>query len=382
MGRFVEGVMEDDRARDGDFLVVERDGMAVGTATALHLTMHVRGAAIPCHGVAYVGAIRTERRKAAVGGVKEPGVATVVMEETIRRGRERGDVVTALMPFRASYYEHFGYGLVERQLYWNIPTSVLPSGDAGRWVHYEEGHLPGLMALRREMMGAGQCDIERTEGRWKSVMKKGEGGWTFVELDGDGRPAAWLQLGAMSEVPGGRPHVGRVGDWGCRGPGEGMARVLRFLGSLKDQYTRVLIDGPSDWQINRLLKETQVPHREVVHPTATATMITRMQMRVLDHKRYLEAIGWPGGTKGEAVVLVKECEGGESRFAVRVEGGRAEVRPSVATPTFVTTDVTYASVVSGELSATEAVRMGLAEGEAGILDGLAVGRKPYCGDFF
>jgi len=55
---------DDRRAKPGDFLLTERDGRPVGTATALSLTMYVRGSPLPCQGVAWVGAIRTERRKA------------------------------------------------------------------------------------------------------------------------------------------------------------------------------------------------------------------------------------------------------------------------------------------------------------------------------
>lgn len=379
--KFIASVTDDSRAHDGDFLLVERDGKPVGTSTSLRLTLYTKGAELACHGTAYVGAIRTERRKASASGEKQPGVATVAMQETIRRGRDRGDVVTALMPFRASYYEHFGYGLVERQLYWNLPASILPVGEQGNWVHYEPAHLPGLMKLRQEMMTTANCDIARPEDRWQAVLKKGEAGWCFVELDRSGAPASWVQVQVESETPGGRPMVGRVLDWGCRGPAD-MVRVLRFLGSLKDQYTRFLIDAPVDWQINRLLRESQVPHRPVAHATASATLITRMQLRVLDHKRFLEAIRWPEETRGQAVICVRECEGNESRFALRVEGGRAEVVRSSASPTFVTTDIAYAGIVTGELGAAEALELGLAEGNGAIFRGLELGRKPYCSDFF
>src|ERR1700678_488314 len=51
----------------GDFLLAERDGTPVGTATSLSLTMWARGAPIACQGVAWVGAAKTERRKSGNG---------------------------------------------------------------------------------------------------------------------------------------------------------------------------------------------------------------------------------------------------------------------------------------------------------------------------
>jgi len=68
LAEFVESVREDDRAKDGDFLLVERDGRAVGTATSLSMRAHLHGAGFACNGVAYVGTVRTERRKGGGGG--------------------------------------------------------------------------------------------------------------------------------------------------------------------------------------------------------------------------------------------------------------------------------------------------------------------------
>src|SRR5665213_2323719 len=68
-----EGVRSDTRAQPGDFLLAERAGAVVGTATSLSMTMYLRGAAMSCQGVAWVGAVKTERRKSSPTGIKEPG---------------------------------------------------------------------------------------------------------------------------------------------------------------------------------------------------------------------------------------------------------------------------------------------------------------------
>jgi hypothetical protein len=89
------------RSQPGDYLLAERDGSAVGTATSLRLNMWVRGAPLSCQGVAHVGTIKTERRR---GAGREDGVGSIIMRETLRMGREREHVLSALMPWRASYY--------------------------------------------------------------------------------------------------------------------------------------------------------------------------------------------------------------------------------------------------------------------------------------
>src|SRR5688500_16356890 len=122
---YVERLKSDKRVKAGDWLLAEVDGQPVGTATSIAQTMWVRGGPVPCQGVAHVGTIKTHRRKSGNG---QPGVATAVMNETIRAARERGFVVSALMPFRGSFYEHFGYGFVERRAEWTVPMAVFPKG--------------------------------------------------------------------------------------------------------------------------------------------------------------------------------------------------------------------------------------------------------------
>ncbi len=389
LAEFVESVREDDRAKDGDFLLVERDGRAVGTATSLSMRAHLHGAGFACNGVAYVGTIRTERRKGGGGGGSgggggEKGVATVVMEHTVRRGRDRGDVLTTLMPFRASYYEHFGYGIVERQARWTIPMAVLPAGGGEtNYRPFDPAMLPALKRLRQEIAQGGQCDHERTDGEWANLIGRmdegpGTGGFVFVDIDGAANARGWVMLVTEWEDGAG---VAKAWDWGTASIPD-FRNLLGLLGSLKDQYAMAKITTPVDYPVNRMLRESQVPHRPVSHATPLLTVNTRMQMRVLDHKRFLEEIVWRAEVRGSVVVSVRESEGHESRFRLTVEGGRGGCAVSAETPGFVCTDKVYASIVSGDLPAADAVRFGLAEGEPGVLRWLGMGRKPFCGEYF
>ena len=58
--------------------------------------MWVRGGRVPCHGVAFVGTIRTVRR----AGGKEMGIATQLMHVTLAKARERAYSRTSA-PLRA-----------------------------------------------------------------------------------------------------------------------------------------------------------------------------------------------------------------------------------------------------------------------------------------
>ncbi|HMO26420.1 MAG TPA: GNAT family N-acetyltransferase, partial [Tepidisphaeraceae bacterium] len=135
----------DVRTHDGDVLLLEQAGQIVGTMTSLSFTLHAQSASFPCQGVAWVGTIKTARRKRAPG---QRGIASQVMLAGLDRARERGEVVSALMPFRASFYEHFGYGVVERRNRWTIPISLIPAFDSPGLRFFDPDGLPALAEAR------------------------------------------------------------------------------------------------------------------------------------------------------------------------------------------------------------------------------------------
>lgn len=384
LSKYVASVHDDDRAKDGQFLIVERDGRPVGTATSVDLRMHLRGADFACHGVAYVGTIRTERRKGKRGG--ERGVASEVMWRTVERGRDRGDLVSALMPFRASFYEHFGYGVVEQHSRWTLPMGVLGAvdGAGSDFRPYDPAMLPGLKALRQHIVAGGACDMERGDGTWAGVVKAAEspgGGFLFVDIgDGSGRPRGWVWLNTEYEAG---VAAARVADYGVADH-HALRGLLAFLGSLRDQYAKVYLTTPVDWPVPRLISESQVPHRPVAHVTATVSTYSRMQLRILDHAKLLQAIRWPEHVRGGVVVAVQEAEGHECRFELDVEAGRGAVQPSQQSPDLTLPDRVWAAVVGGELSLAHCLRWGLASGHdpQGVLQSLWGGPRPFTWEYF
>jgi len=379
--RYLEALHKYRRAKPGDFLLAERNGEAVGTVTSLSLTMWMRGAAVPCQGVAYVGTIKTARRAGAGG---EKGIATQLMFETLRKARERQQVVSALMPFRASYYEHFGYGNAERRVEWTVPMSILPRGDLAGFRFYREGDLPLLMQSRQRECQAGQCDIETNPEAWEFWMSQWPESLVVVDQPSPRGPIHALVV--FDESRDGPAARLRVQDWSADSPAA-LLRILCFLGSLKDQYTDISIALPGDYALNRVLRESQLPHRQVDHPVAAARPYTRMQIRVLDHRRLLSALNLPPAVSGKATIAVRECEGDVSRFAMDVSDGRIAVSPSSQSPDVELSDVLWASIVSGDLSATQAIRLGLLPAgtkpqAVDLLDAFSIGPVPFCQEYF
>jgi predicted acetyltransferase len=383
--RFTKGIRLDRRAKLGDYLLAERDGEALGTTTSLSLTMWVRGAPLPCQGVAFVGTIKTHRRGATASGQR--GIASQLMDHTLRRARERGEVVSALMPFRASFYEHFGYGLVERRHEWAVPLSIFPGGDFDgfQFARHDDEDLDAMLRCRQRLVERGQCDIERSREAWEAYYKTPVGEFFEVVDRGPGGAVRGYVLFGNEKIDG-RTYL-RVEDQAYESP-EALHRQFHFLASLKDQYSAAILTLPRDVPLNRMLRESQLPHRPVEHAVPRLQTITRMQLRVLDHKRFLEALKLPrdGVTNGAVNVAVHECEGTVSKFRVEIGDGRATVSSSNASPDIECPDKTWAAIACGDMTATNASRFGLIrardERAARVLDVLSVGPVPFCAEYF
>jgi predicted acetyltransferase len=222
-------IRADPRAKAGDILLAERDGLPVGTSTSLSMTMWVKGGAIPCQGVAFVGTVKTHRRRTE----GEEGVATRVMRETLRIARERGQVVSALMPFRASFYEHFGYGLVERRNEWTVPLATLPHGSADELHFFEPGDLEDLVRFRQRVVERGQCEIERPKDAWEHIIKQAESGFFVVDrARGTVHGYLWLN----HERTNGKDYLRAMeSSWEDTAA---LKRQLHFLASLRDSTSR------------------------------------------------------------------------------------------------------------------------------------------------
>jgi predicted acetyltransferase len=373
VGEYSELLAKDERIVSNDLLLACRDGEPVGTATSYSMVMWVRGHAFPCQGVAYVGTIKTQRRSG--------GIASAVMRATLDKARERGQVLSALMPFRASFYEHFGYGLVERRTSWTIPLSVLPTGSVEGF-RFINGVDAARRACRQRMVESGQCDIERTAGSWAVHLMNEREGFVVADQAKDGAVRSWWHWAQMKKND---KDILHVYDQAFDSM-ESLQRGLAFFATLKDQFWAVTITLQADFPLFRLLKETQVPHRTVNHETAEARTFTRMQVRVLDHARLLTGLRLPAGVRGSAVVAIAETEGSVSTLRIDVEGGRASARPTGEPPDVECTPRAWAAIMLGDLPASRAAVMGLirvnSPAALPVLDAFAAGPAPYSNEYF
>lgn len=377
-GRFADATRVPVEPMPRDFLVASIDGQDVGTTCSINLNMWISGAKIPCQGVGYVGTAKTHRR----GGGGEKGLASQMMWQTVAKARERGHIVSALMPFRASYYEHFGYGVVERRNEWVVPTNLFPQGDCAGFRFYEEKDLPALMECRNQVARSGQCDAERTEQVWRGWFQRWEDRFVFVDRpDVAGPIQSWIAIG--SETIDGKPGM-RVRQMGYVS-NDALLRQLHFLSSLQDQHMIAGMSLPADLPLNWLLRESLVPLNYASHRVSQMRCNTRMMIKIIDHAKFLSSIHWPADVKGSAVVGIAEADGNKTVVRIDVEGGKASAKKATGEPQFECPERVWGPIVCGEMSASTAVQYGLAKGDAAVvtlLDSLARGKKPYCIEYF
>jgi len=378
---FVERTIYD-RFSPGDVLVMSDATGDVATATSLSLTMNLRGRRVACQGVAWVGTGKSHRRRKLDGN----GIASHVMHALLKKARERGDVVSMLSPFRASFYERFGYGLTERQHVWTIPLELLPRVDTSGFVEItpdnQNAHFDAALHSREQQFHNTHGDIHTNADSlrfWlRDLQRKGS---RFIDVQADGI-ASQFTLGTEYEngqAVGVVHHPWWVDD-------VALVRMLAMLGTLSDQYSFVRVTLPTSLRVNHLLRETQLPHRRVDHATATCSLITRMQLRVLDHEKFLSALALPAHTKGATTITIQEVEGLATTLSVVVDAGRIIAAPSTRAAEVSMSDKTWASLAMGELLADDAARCGLLTiNEPRAMDVLRLfntGPTPYCHEYF
>jgi predicted N-acetyltransferase YhbS len=113
-------------------LAVEEAGTILAAATAIPMRQNVRGSTYPMAGIAGVAAHPLARRQ---------GHVRTVMTQLLGEMRDSGHVVSALYPFRPSFYERFGYT--------SLPKSrrvTFSPTDMGRLLRAD---LPGEVSLER-----------------------------------------------------------------------------------------------------------------------------------------------------------------------------------------------------------------------------------------
>jgi predicted acetyltransferase len=340
--------------------VAEENGRLVGACQLFWLRQWISGVDMPVTGVGGVAIAPTHRKR---------GLASRLLVAGFEHARERGDVGSALFPFRAAFYEGLGYGLAGEAHQYQVPPMLLPDDKKERMrvrlVDGEEDAAAMRDIYREAARNLQTGQIDRTERTWgkswgrddlAAVLYRGESGEAegyaivryradlpvdrrFIEVE----ERVWLTLGAQ------------------RG-------IYAWLSTLGDQWREVVYRAHPEESFGDRLSEPRLPLLSA--PSwglwfPSATLLRGPMFRVLDLP---EALRIRTLAADDALTLVLEVQDrqvpeNDGPWRVRIEGGRMSVEPhagGAADATLVLGMATLSRIFIGALAPWQAVSGGLA----------------------
>ena len=251
-------------------LVAEENGAAVAAADGIPMRQNVRGAVYPMAGVAGV---------ATAPGARRRGYASAVVNELLDRMRDAGHAVSTLYPFRASFYQRFGYV--------GLPAARTVTFPPQAFAGLLGADLPGEVTLTSAADGydAYRTVTERVlacrhgfsvlPGYRASELRENRNRWIATAW-ADGEPVA-----AMSYRITGFGGVLAASDLLAVNP-LGRALLLRFFATHTDQVASVeAVTDPAELPELWATDLTGVVKAEVSFPAAGAPMARVLSLPAL-----------------------------------------------------------------------------------------------------
>jgi predicted N-acetyltransferase YhbS len=320
-------------------LIAEEEGAALAGVGAFRMRQNVRGLVHDMAGVASVASHPSARRR---------GLVRALLERLLRQMREEGCAVSALYPFRPSFYARFGFVGIPR----HRTAAFAPEGLA----HLTRAELPG--GVERRSMKEGFDDWDALTRR---LLHERHGFSVYDEVrTAEFRESKqWLAVARVGdEVVGAVPY--RITDYGAdliaddlltTGP-LGRALLLQFFGRHVDQVACIVVTISTD-EVPELWGTDLAVTTEgrVTHPRAGGPMVRVLDMPALS--------GTPVGP-GDVTIEIPDDELIGGVWRLTSEDGRLTVAKG-STPTATLTVAGFSALLYGVLDPIEVFTRGLGE---------------------
>jgi len=357
--------------------LLEDRGRLAGAFRSYPLRQYLAGASVPMLGLAAVATSPAYRRR---------GVARELCRHALRLGRERGDLVSVLYPFRPSFYRALGWGVAGELHSYRFAPGALPAYDeAARVRAGEEGDLGEVMACYARVAARSNGLIERDNRIWAYHFDR-SGVYPYI-FEGNGVSGYLLARFGAGQAPGAGVltvlELVAEDDVAYRG-------LLGWISLQRDQVREVRYDARVDEHFEFRLSEPRPPGFQPVRALwyPGARRIRGPMLRIIDLPGVLEARTSWGVGEDESFTWVLEVEDAElpengGAWTLTVDGGAMRVRRGVdgraAEALLATNMATFAEIFTGSIAPSAAVRLGLARGEGalGRLDRLFAATSPF-----
>ncbi|MBW3627913.1 MAG: GNAT family N-acetyltransferase [Gemmatimonadetes bacterium] len=147
--------------------VAEEGGRLIGACQLLPLKQWIGGATLPVMGLGTVTVAPTHRRR---------GLAARLIKSAMAEARARGDLATALYPFRVSFYERLGYGRAGEAHQYRVPPEVIPDAPerSGVKLMEDETDAAAIRGIYERWVRGQSGQLERTDEAWARILAPDE----------------------------------------------------------------------------------------------------------------------------------------------------------------------------------------------------------------
>ncbi len=268
------------------YLAEGSEGVA-GAFRAYRFAMHLHGRVWPTLGLAAVAVSPSFRRR---------GVGRWMCREAFRVGRERGDVLSALYPFRVSFYGSLGYSLAGTFHRYRFKLDDLarsPGWERVTWL--SRGETAPVREVYARVAARSNGLLERTERMWGFLAK--ERFSTHLYRDAAGAPRGYV---VVSFRPGANGLVLVVRELLAE-TGEAYEGLLGWIAAQRDQGVEGVLDTLPGEEFHRRLGHPRRPRSGPARELwfESARVLQGPMVRILDVPGLLAASGLPPSAAGE-----------------------------------------------------------------------------------
>lgn len=343
-----------------EILWVGEDNGRLIAACQLHRISHyIAGEPYPTMGLGTVAIAPTHRQR---------GIGGRLVATALEQARERGDLLSSLYPFRASFYARMGYGLAGETHQYRVGPRDLPASELRHRV--ELVTEPDELAAFYDKWVRTQTGLLRREREtWDRLLAE-ENRLSVVYRNGSGRVTGYALTTYEIDAAPSERYLS-VDELGWL-DGEAREGLYGWLASLGDQWHALALRALpehrlQDWLREPRLSAAQVPRWGLWFPSAV--LLRGPMFRLLDVERACALRRVHPEVELTVAVEVRDevLEGNRGRWRLRFAGGRVEVeRGGGGADLELRLDVGALSrLFMGSLPATAALEAGLIEVGAG-----------------
>jgi predicted acetyltransferase len=228
----------------------ESEGRPIAACQLHPLREWIAGEAIAVAGVGTV-AISPVHRKHRIGAE--------LVARALRHARERGDLASALYPFRASFYRKLGYGQAGAVLQYQVPPSALPESAERNRVELLDTDATSMEAftLYNRWARAETGQLQRGEPLWQRLLAPAERSLVGYRA-ADGQVTGYARVTYRTDLPIETRYL-EVEELVWTTP-ESRRGLYGWLASLDDQWPQLLLRALPSHCFGDWIREPRLPH--------------------------------------------------------------------------------------------------------------------------